>query len=114
MTVVVISAVSQPPLWNFSSVVMIRMVRQRVSPTRCTARFFFHFSSRRLFLMENRDIPSWESEKSRKTLIEYITTSVVIDPWVYRMSSMAAPPMSSTPFWIVNRSESEANRWGNQ
>ena len=72
--------VSQPPWVNFSSVVTIRMVRQTVRPIRWTGRCFFQCGSCCRFLMKKRDMPSSDSEKVRKTLIEYMTMSVVMRP----------------------------------
>ena len=80
MTIEVMTSVSQPPWENFSSVVMMRTVRQIVRPVRWTGRCFFQFGSVWRCRMKKRDMPSWDSEKVRKTLMEYMTMSVPIRP----------------------------------
>ena len=58
-------------------------------------------------------MPSCESENVRKTLMEYMMTRKLMLPPVSIMSSIAAMPMTSTPFRMVSRSESAANFLGN-
>ncbi len=82
MTTDVISSVTHPPDVNFSKVVIMRIVRHKIKPIRLTGKCLFHFLSFFRFLMKNRDMPRFESEKVAKTLMEYITTRVEIDPWV--------------------------------
>ena len=59
---------------------MIRMVRQSDQADEMDGQMPFPFGSVRRFLMKKRDIPSWDREKVRKTLMEYMTTRVVMRP----------------------------------
>ena len=77
-----VTTVIQPPSVNFSRVVTARMLRHSTSPMPWMASWRFQRGSLRALRDQWRAMPSWVSEKVMKTLIEYITTSVVMSPRV--------------------------------
>src|SRR6266516_6035635 len=83
-----------------------------VRPTRCTEICFRQVGCCLRSRSQNRHIASSESENVRKTLIEYSTTKCVTFPPVYTSASSEAPPIRSTPYDIVRRSESWLKRCG--
>src|SRR5215831_492374 len=64
--------------------------------------------------IQKRTIDVSESEKVKNTLIEYISTSVLVSPRVYSRVRNEAAEISVTPSFIVSRSERWANWWGSQ
>src|SRR5437879_5210398 len=65
-------------------------------------------------LIQWRDMPSSVRVNVRNTLIEYMTTSVVMSPCVYRSAAIADRPMMSMPLWVTRRLESWEKRCGIQ
>ena len=80
MTTAVMTKVSQPPRANFSIEVMIEDRQADDEPDQMDRQVRFHFGSFARFRMKKRDMPSWDRENVRKTLIEYMTTRVVMLP----------------------------------
>ena len=63
---------------------------------------------------QKRSMANIESEKVRKTLIEYITIRCSTRPPVYSSAASAASPISMMPLRVVRRSESALKRCGIQ
>ncbi|TPW21801.1 MAG: hypothetical protein FD126_325 [Elusimicrobia bacterium] len=78
----VMTAVIQPPSRNFSWSVTPRMQTHMTRPVPWMASRLRQRGSEARWVNQCRDIPSSVSEKVRKTLIEYMTTSIVMLPFV--------------------------------
>src|SRR6266516_4521207 len=88
------------------------MNRHNVRPVRCTEMCLRHVGCFFRSRTQNRHMASSDNENVKNTLIEYSTTKCVTFPPVYTSASREAPPISSTPYDIVSRSESWLKRCG--
>ena len=108
----VIVSVIQPPCRNLMMIVTARMDSDMASPRRLTVSFLPRWGAG--VFNQCRHIPSWDNEKVRKTLMEYMTTRTWTDPRVKTRIRTAATPMKRTPFWTTSRSLKCMNRFGIQ
>ena len=76
------TAVTQPPSDNFSQRVTMRMQRHMTRPVPWMDSWLFQRGCFSRSTIQCRAMPSSVREKVRNTLIEYMTTSMVMSPRV--------------------------------